>query len=167
MRHDLLATREAHREQLRTAGKDPYPTWHGRTHTAAAIRASFDTLARNTTTVTVAGRLTSTRKHGGVWFLDMQDTSGTLQLLCRTDALGQDAFALLDVLDPGDILSATGSVTKTRAGEVSVDIVTWTLLAKALRPPPDPHAGLRDEEERARHREVDLLANTEDRKSVV
>lgn len=164
MRHDLLATRETHRELLRTGGKDPYPTWHGRTHTTADIRASFDTLADAKDTVTVAGRLISTRKHGGVWFLDVQDASGAIQLLCRSDALGTEAFALLDALDPGDLLAATGVVTKTRAGEISIDIASWAPLAKALRPPPDPHAGLRDEEERARHREVDLLANPETRR---
>lgn len=164
VRHDLLATRETHRELLRTGGKDPYPTWHGRTHTTADIRASFDALAQAQDTVTIAGRLMSTRKHGGVWFLDIQDATGTMQLLCRSDALGAETFALLDALDPGDLLAATGSVTKTRAGELSVDIASWTPLAKALRPPPDPHAGLRDEEERARYREVDLLANAETRR---
>lgn len=164
MRHDLLAARTEHRELFRTRGTDPYPTWHGRTHTAADVRAHFEALSQSKNPVTIAGRLLGTREHGGVKFLDLQDYSATIQLLCRSDALAGESFQLLDALDPGDILTASGEVTKTKAGEVSVDITTWTLLAKALHPPPDPHAGLRDEEERARHREVDLLANAETRR---
>ncbi|TSC73026.1 MAG: lysyl-tRNA synthetase, class II [Parcubacteria group bacterium Gr01-1014_38] len=164
MRHDLLAAREAHRELFRTRGREPYPTWHGRTHTAADVRARFASLAKTKEAVTVAGRLVGTREHGGVRFLDLKDDSGTLQLLCRSDALSSELFHLLDALDPGDLLTASGPVVKTQAGELSVDVTTWAPLAKALRPPPDPRSGLRDEEERARHREVDLLANPETRR---
>lgn len=161
MRTDLVADRERHREELRAAGGEPYPTWHGRTHAAANLSEQFDRL--NQTKVTVAGRVHASREHGGVRFLDLADASGSTQLLCRADILG-DAFTLLDAVDPGDVIGATGTVTKTRAGEVSVDVSAWWPLAKALRPPPDLHAGLKDEEERARHREFDLLTNPGTRK---
>ena len=39
-----------------------------------------------------------------------------------------------------------GTVARTRRGELSVAVDEVVLLAKALRPPPDKHAGLRDPE---------------------
>lgn len=161
MREDLIADREKHRDALRAAGRSPYPTWHGRTHVAAEIRAQYAAFARRKKPVTVAGRLLGSRAHGGVRFLDLHDASGKLQLLCRADRLAAEDYRLLSALDPGDVLAATGTVTKTRAGEVSIAVAQWTLLAKALTPLPERRAGLKDEEERARRRELDLLANEE------
>lgn len=156
MRDNLVAEREKHREQLRAAGHDPYPTWNRRTHTAADVR---NRAARGESgSATVAGRLVATREHGGIRFLDLKDATGKVQVLCRADRLG-DTLALLQALDPNDVIAAEGEIVTTQAGEISIDASAWTLLAKALLPPPEKRAGLKDEEERARRREVDLLAN--------
>lgn len=164
MRDDLTATREEHRDRLRAAGREPYPTWHGRTHTAATVHEEYGPLSQQAVTVTVAGRVRARREHGGIHFLDLHDATGSIQVLCRADLLGAESFQSLADLDVGDIIAATGSITKTRAGEVSIEARTWTPLTKALVPLPSKRAGLQDEEERARHRELDLLANTETRR---
>lgn len=153
----LRADREHHRDALRKAGLDPYPTWRGRTHTAAEISVQFSRLKNRP--VTVAGRSGVVRAHGGVCFLDLQDASGKIQVLMSRARIGRVGFAALSHLDPGDILAAKGSVVKTKAGEITVEARSWTLLTKALSPLPDTRTGLKDDEERARHREVDLLAN--------
>ena len=64
--------------------------------------------------------------------------------------------------------SATWSASRARpcgrsAGELSLRVDGWTLLAKSLRPPPDKYHGLADVETRYRHRELDLIANPEAR----
>lgn len=153
----LRADRERHRDALRKSGIDPYPTWRGRTHTAADVSGQFSRLKGRS--VTVAGRSGVVRAHGGVSFLDLHDASGKIQVLLSRTRLGRTGFAALSHLDPGDIVSARGSIVKTKAGEISVEARGWTLLAKALMPLPEKRAGLKDDEERARHREVDLLAN--------
>src|SRR5262245_16882181 len=91
-------------------------------------------------------------------FLVVEDRTGRIQLWCGVDWMGQDALdAALD-LDLGDVVGAEGPVTRTRRGELSVRAERVTLLAKALRPPPDKHAGLRDPETRHRQRYLDLMA---------
>ena len=66
-------------------------------------------------------------------------------------------------LDLGDLLGAEGTVFRTRRGELSLAIDSWTLLAKSLRAPPEKHHGLSDVETRYRQRELDLMANEEAR----
>jgi lysyl-tRNA synthetase class 2 len=46
---------------------------------------------------------------------------------------------------------------------LAVGVSDCTLLAKALRPPPDRHHGMEDLGSRYRHRELDLLANAQTR----
>ena len=55
------------------------------------------------------------------------------------------------------------SPSRPAAGELSLRVGGWTLLAKSLRPPPDKFHGLEDTELRYRHRELDLIANPETR----
>src|SRR5207248_3060220 len=66
-------------------------------------------------------------------------------------------------LDLGDLLGGEGRVIATRAGELTIALTGYQLLAKSLRPPPEKHHGLRDTETRYRRRELDLMANEEAR----
>jgi lysyl-tRNA synthetase, class II len=159
VREDIVAAREAHLRQFRDAGMLAYPTWHGRTHSAADVHAQVKELVSRGTPVTVAGRLTGKRGHGGSTFLDLRDASGKVQVLLRKNVIGDASYALTDALDLGDILAASGSVQKTKAGEDTVEASSWTLLAKSLLPLPDKKKGLRDVEQRARSRELDLIVN--------
>jgi lysyl-tRNA synthetase class 2 len=111
----------------------------------------------------VAGRLAARRGQGKAAFLDLVDRSGRLQLHARADVLGQESLDGLVSLDLGDLLGAEGTVFRTRRGELSLAIDSWTLLAKSLRAPPEKHHGLHDVETRYRQRELDLMANEEAR----
>jgi lysyl-tRNA synthetase class 2 len=51
------------------------------------------------------------------------------------------------------------------AGEPTLRVHSFQLLGKALRPPPDKHAGLTDVETRHRRRELDLIASEEARET--
>ncbi len=163
VREELRDARAEHVRRLQEAGRSLYPTWHGRTHSTAAVKHNARALITSREPVTVAGRLLSRRTHGGSTFADLHDAAGKLQALFRRDELGPEAYEPLDALDRGDILAVTGTVLETKAGELTVAAAAWTLLAKSLAPLPDTWAGLQDVETRARQRELDLLMNAETR----
>ena len=136
---------------------------------AVALRTSikdvltrFAALVRSKSPVRLSGRATSTRGHGGILFLDVEDESGIMQVIVRKDALGDAAFTQLEeLLDVGDFVLANGRVTKTKRGEKSLDAMHVKIIAKALLPPPAKYSGLKDAEERFRKRYLDLTLNKE------
>ena len=158
---ELLASRRAKLERLVDKGVDPFPARFHRTHTTAEALAAFaDAPPDSALEATVAGRVTRMRRMGKASFMDIEDSAGRLQLLLRSDALG-DGYALLDDIDLGDFVGARGALIRTKAGETSLDAEELAFLAKALRPPPEKFHGLRDVEQRYRQRYLDLMANRE------
>ena len=163
---ELLAERRAKLERLREGGVDPYPHSFGDRVEIAEVRAAHEDLGPGEQTddrYRVAGRITARRGHGKAAFLDLRDRSGQIQLHSRADALGESEHEALVGLDLGDIVGVEGVAFKTKKGELSLRVEAWTLLAKTLRPPPDPYYGLEDVETRYRKRELDLMANPEAR----
>jgi lysyl-tRNA synthetase class 2 len=57
----------------------------------------------------------------------------------------------------------TGTLFRTRTGELSVKVTALRLLVKSLRPLPDKWHGLTDVDTRYRQRYVDLIVNAESR----
>ena len=108
----------------------------------------------------VSGRIISLRGMGRASFLDLRDGSGTMQVLLRENVLEQ-AYGLLENLDLGDFLEVSGSVMRTRTGQVTIEARNITLLSKCMRPLPEKWHGLRDVEIRYRQRYLDLIANPE------
>ncbi|MCS7264495.1 MAG: lysine--tRNA ligase [Armatimonadetes bacterium] len=156
----LYADRLEKLQWWRSQGIDPFTvTKFDRTHLAAEIVAQFETLQGQT--VRVAGRLTTFRSHGKLTFADLVDSSGRIQIMARINIVGEEAYQKFGELDTGDIIGAEGKVTKTRTGEVTVEIQNFWLLAKALRPLPEKWHGLKDIEVRYRQRYLDLVANLE------
>jgi lysyl-tRNA synthetase class 2 len=157
---DLPAVMRDRREKLRRirqAGGQPYARAFERTHTALEARAAQGSAEP----VRVAGRLMNKRDMGGMSFYPLQDASGQIQLWAKRDILGDDEFARFQDLDAGDLVGASGPVTTTRRGEVSVEVTSFELLSKSLRPLPEKFHGLRDVETRHRQRYLDLIANPE------
>ncbi len=150
--------------ELSSLGLDPFGhRFTGITHHAEEITERCDALLGQD--VRIAGRVRAVRLHGGSAFLDLQDESGRIQVYVRKDAVGEQTFHLLDLLDLGDFLGVDGSVFRTRRGEPSVDAKELTPLSKALRPPPAKYHGLQDTELRYRYRYLDLMANPEVRRT--
>ena len=71
------------------------------------------------------------------------------------------AWKLAKLLDLGDIVGAAGRLGRTQTGELTLWADAFTLLSKAVRPPPEKWHGLTDVEARYRRRYVDLAANPE------
>src|SRR5207244_4154336 len=115
--------------------------------------------------VRVAGRIVDRRDHGKLAFANLRDGTGSLQLFVDKSQLGDDAFArFLDEAERGDWVGAEGTVMKTRRDELSVNVKTFNILSKSLRPLPEKWHGLADVDTRFRQRYVDLIANDETRR---
>ena len=162
----LLGSRQVKLDRLRQQGIDPYPPRLNRScDTASAVRL-FEAVENDgqdeatAKDLTVAGRIVSVRNMGKAAFLDIRDSSGTLQVLVRQNTLG-DRFEMLKDLDVGDHLGVTGSMIRTRTGQVTIDAQELTLAAKGMRPLPEKFHGLRDVEIRYRQRYLDLISNPE------
>jgi lysyl-tRNA synthetase, class II len=165
---DLLATRRAKLDGLRAEGIDPFPHAFPGVVPIADAKAPHDELPAGEDSearVRVAGRLHARRGQGGMAFLDLDDRTGRIQLQAKRDLLGDERMdLLLGEVDLGDLLGVDGLVFRSRRGELSVRVDDFTVLAKALRPPPDKHHGLADVELRNRRRELDLIANEDSRR---
>ena len=157
----LLQDRQAKLDRLVAEGINPYPPRFQRSHTTQQARRLFleaEAASGVAPPVTVAGRIMRVRQMGKASFIDIQDSEGQLQLFLRQPALGA-SYDLLGVLDLGDFLGASGSLLRTKSGEVSVEANALVVLAKAMRPLPEKWHGLQDQETRYRQRYLDLVAN--------
>ena len=129
------------------------------THHSSDIIDQFDSLEEQT--VSVAGRIMSRRGMGKVSFTDLHDRKGRIQIFTKIDAVGEEAYAIWQKLDIGDIVGVVGKVFRTRAGEISVRAEKYEILSKAMRPLPEKYHGLKDTDLRYRQRYVDLIINPE------
>lgn len=170
-------------DRLRELGIEPYPAegWPV-THHAAEVLAAYDDAEHDPEQegtmplrAALAGRITSKRVMGKAAFFHLQDESGSIQVYVKRDDLPEgfynDVFKKL--LDLGDFVGVTGTVFRTRMGEVSLHADDLRVLAKAVRPVPYPkevenEAGekvlfnpVTDKEFRYRQRYVDLVVNPE------
>jgi lysyl-tRNA synthetase class 2 len=114
--------------------------------------------------VKVAGRVMQYRNQGGSRFAHIEDDTERMQVWLKLDRLGERAFAVVRLLDLGDIIGVRGRVMRTRRGEPTVVADEVTLLVKALQPPPEKYHGLQDQETRYRKRHLDLLGSAAQRR---
>ncbi len=153
---DLINQRKNKLEELKKiANAYPQPNLASRQTTAQALDLENQS-------VTVAGRILLLRGHGKILFADLHDLSGKIQLFFEQNTLNEkmDQTKLFDL---GDIISASGEVFKTTAGETTIRVSDFQILAKNLRPLPEKFHGLTDVEERYRQRYVDLIVNPQSR----
>jgi lysyl-tRNA synthetase, class II len=153
---------------------EPYPLRIERTHTIAEAFAAFpEDESAAEVTVTICGRLHSTRDMGKTVFAHIEDGHGRIQLFLRRDEVGETEHRVFrKLIDLGDFLQATGVLFRTRTGEISVRISNWKLLSKAVSPLPvikEQEVGgekvrfaeFSNVEERYRQRYADLAVNPE------
>ena len=159
----IIAERRAKLAALR-AGGNAYPNDFRREALAGDLHAAHDAqdgsvLESAGIRAAVAGRLMLKRVMGKACFGTLQDMSGRIQLYVTLDGVGEARLAAFKHLDLGDIVGATGTLFKTKTGELSVKCDGVRLLAKALRPLPEKFHGMTDTEQRYRQRHVDLITN--------
>lgn len=149
---------------LREKGIDPFGDKFERTHLAEDLRSLYDQYSKEelegqAIETTVAGRIMTKRGKGKAGFSHIQDLSGQVQLYVRKDNIGDAAYELFNAADLGDIVGVTGTVFKTKVGELSVKASEFKVLTKSLRPLPEKFHGLKDVEQRYRQRYLDLITN--------
>jgi lysyl-tRNA synthetase class 2 len=152
----LIKERREKLAKMQEEGKDPFDVYKvERTHTSNQINENYEELEGKE--VKVAGRMMSKRVHGKAGFSDVHDRYGKIQLYIKIDIVGEEKIKEYKTFDIGDFLSITGTVFKTKTGEVTLQIQDFELLAKSLRPLPEKFHGLKDPDLRYRQRYVDLI----------
>lgn len=155
-------------EDLRQQGYPLYPPKFERKNTIADIRMLYADAGheRSADRVTTAGRLFTVRNHGKTIFADLGDEGDRIQLYIRKNDLGEEQFEFFSrFIERGDIIGVSGSVFRTKVGELTLWVNEITLLAKALHSLPEKYHGLTNTEKRYRQRYVDLIVNDESRET--
>lgn len=124
--------RLAKRNRMLASGINPYPYSFRPSHTVGGLIGDFETLSADAIAVSAAGRMLSTRKMGKSWFIDLYDRGEKFQLYVRKDEADEASMALVDDLDIGDWLGASGTLFRTRSGEPTMLVKKLDILGKSV-----------------------------------
>ncbi|MBR4425379.1 MAG: lysine--tRNA ligase [Oscillospiraceae bacterium] len=160
---EILQVRRDKLRALQEAGRDPFRiTRFVRSAWSAEILADYAGFEDKA--VQVAGRIMSKRGMGKAIFCHIKDDRGQIQIYLRADELDPQEFADFRKYDIGDIIGVSGTVFKTKTGEITVRASRATLLSKSLRPLPEKFHGMTNTELKYRQRYVDLIMSEESRR---
>lgn len=151
-------------KDLRKMGIDPYANGIVPTHTAAQIHRTYgDTdgegLKKVEEVFSIAGRIMAIRAFGKAAFLQVKDQTDKLQIFVQKQGLGEELFNLYKMMDIGDFGWFSGSLFRTKTGELTLEAKDIKFVTKAIQTLPEKWHGLTDIESRYRHRYVDLIMN--------
>jgi lysyl-tRNA synthetase class 2 len=132
MTEDRLAfdpRRLENRRRLLEEGENPYPYGFAATHRISQV---IDAAEREDLgyAVCLVGRIWARRAMGKVCFMDLRDGAGKIQFYISCKELDGALWERLDALDQGDIIGVSGTVFRTRAGELSIHVEAYQVLAK-------------------------------------
>ena len=180
--NELEKIRLAKIDQMRAESVEPYPTRTEVDHTIKNAINEFESFEKrndpsiSASEVILAGRIRSSRNMGKLAFSHIEDGSGRIQLMLRVNEIGAENLKYFtDLFDLGDFIQATGSLMRSKTGEVTLLVKNFKMLAKSVTPLPAAkdelvdgkvvrHATLSDPESRYRQRYADLAVNEEVRK---
>jgi len=174
--NDLMKVRRAKLARLQEMQVQPFAYSFVRDHSAREVIDRFEELEEKS--VAVAGRVMALRSMGKAAFAHIADVSGRIQIYLRRDQIGDQAYEVFDLTDIGDIVGVTGTVHKTRTGEITIFAQKFELLTKSLRPMPVvkerveegqtvTYDAFADTELRYRQRYLDLMVNREVRQTFI
>jgi lysyl-tRNA synthetase class 2 len=166
--HRLIAERRKKLTAMRSAGF-AFPNEHRRTALAGELHATYgnqsaETLEDSSVEISIGGRLMAKRVMGKASFGRLQDRTGDIQIFVQSDRVTRDVYKAFKTWDLGDIVWVSGTLFRTKTGELSVKASEIVLLTKCLRPLPEKFHGLTDQEIRYRQRYIDLIVNQEARR---
>ncbi|MBT1443684.1 lysine--tRNA ligase [Shewanella sp. JM162201] len=162
----LIAERRAKLDHVRkSCPANGHPNTFRRKHKAAELQAEFGANSKEELEAlgfktAVAGRVMAKRGP----FLVLQDVSGRIQVYADKDVQAdlKERYVGLDI---GDIIGVEGTLHLSGKGDLYVNMESYQLLTKALRPLPEKFHGLTDQETRYRQRYVDLIVNEDSREA--
>lgn len=171
---ELEVLRRNSLNQLRELGINPYPAEAFEINANAAdILANYERDKTAYKNISIAGRIMSRRIMGSASFVELQDSTGRIQVYLKRDDLCPDEDKTLyntvfkKLMDLGDFIGVKGYIFTTQTGEISLHVTELTLLSKSLKPLPivkrdeegNIYDGFTDPEMRYRQRYVDLTVN--------
>ncbi|WP_437181990.1 lysine--tRNA ligase [Salirhabdus salicampi] len=170
--NDLMRARLEKLDTYKEKGINPFGDKFERTHLSNELKEQYDQyskeeLEEKEIRVTIAGRIMTKRGKGKAGFAHMQDLTGQIQLYVRKDKVGEDAYEIFNTVDLGDIVGVSGTMFKTKVGELSVKADEFIILTKSLRPLPEKFHGLKDIEQRYRQRYLDLIMSPDSRDTFI
>ena len=167
MENDLVKAKKMNLRKLRDQGVNPYPYEFKVTGYAKELTEEFSKLANEEKgkKFAVAGRVMVKRSFGAIAFMKIRDATGDIQFFLRKGDTKKDAMDLLELIDTGDIVGATGPIYKTQKGQLSILVDKLEILTKSVLPLPEKYHGLQDIEIRQRKRYLDLIMNPEVREN--
>ena len=159
---ELRESRLKKLEALQQLGVSSYPSQSTRTHELHDVLSQFTLLEAEKKTVTVNGRVMTSRGQGAISFIDLYDGSSRMQVVIKLPESSEDTMNFYrNYVDTGDFVEVTGVPFATKTGQQSILVSSMSMLSKALLPLPDKYHGLQDEELRMRERYLDILTNDE------
>lgn len=161
---DLEAARRAKLQRISELGHDPWGQRFDDHQAISAVRtleAPPSGSEQTGPTVRIAGRIVLRRGQGKVYFLQLRDWTGQIQVMIGKNQVGEAHWPLVQEFDLGDLIGIDGTLGHTKTGELTVFATGLTFLGKSLLPPPEKWHGLTDVEQRSRQRYVDLFSNPE------
>lgn len=148
------------RDNFIKAGYLTYPARVRRTILIGQILNSFGSLVKSKKRVFVVGRIMALRIQGGLFFANLNDETGGIQIIVKKGEVKN--FKLFkENLDIGDFIEVGGIALISKTGEKSLEAKSLKIVVKSLRPLPSVWHGLKDVEERFRRRYLDLILNQE------
>ena len=149
---DLYAVRLQKLEKLREDGINPFSENCKQSHTSKTAVEEYVEDGENTQLVSVAGRVVVFRVMGKASFVKILDRDGKIQLYVTRDEVGVEHYQRFKKFDLGDFIGVTGTLFKTKTGEITVRAHSVKLVSKALRPLPEKWHGLVDSDQIYRQR---------------
>ena len=130
---ELQEIRRQKADALRERGLNPYSPRAGRTHTTTEAIGRYERLEAGSSgpvedhePITLAGRVVSFRDMGKTLFAHIRDGHGEIQLYVRLNDVGEQAHSDFSTLvDLGDFVQATGTLFRTRTGEISLRVTRF------------------------------------------
>ncbi len=154
-------------KMLEKAGMNPYPAISKKDYSLFEVVSDFENISKKDS-VFLVGRIMAIRGQGGLVFININDGTGLFQGLLKKDEMDEKSFELFqNTIDIGDFIEINGKLFITKRGEKTLQIVSWKILTKSLRPLPEKWHGIQDEEERLRKRYLDIIFNPEVKDMIV
>lgn len=152
--------------KLRAMGIEPWPDNRIVKNSCQEVLNEF--ADDNLKEYVVAGRVTNIRLHGKAAFFIIHDNAQALQIYIKTDVVGIEKFNFFEhFIDLGDIVWVTGTVFKTKTGQITLNAKDVVMLSKCLYPLPEKFHGLVDIEIKYRQRYLDLIVSDDTKKRFI
>jgi len=162
---EILKERLKKIEELLKLKINPYPYSYEKKNSCLELQEKYSRLKPGVITkdkAKTAGRVMIIRDIGKIVFVDLNDSSGKIQIQIqegKTPKKQIDFFKKF--IDNGDFIGVEGKIIKTKRGELTILAEKIELLSKNIAPLPEKWHGLVDKEERYRKRYLDLIMNPE------